>query len=83
MLPPRTSAARASRQLLDGHGREQLLDLTIRREYGPDDKRQRDACLLDPRTGLEICLVEYSSGPQEPFNEFSPGLDHLGNLYQR
>jgi glyoxylase I family protein len=55
----------------------QLLDLTIRREYEPDDKRQRDACLLEPRTGLEICLVEYSGGPQEPSNEFAPGLDHL------
>ena len=54
-----------------------LLDLTIRREYEPDDKRQRDACLLEARTGLEICLVEYSGGPQEPFNEFAPGLDHL------
>jgi glyoxylase I family protein len=56
---------------------KQLLDLTTRREYEPDDKRQRDACLLETRTGLEICLVEYSGGPQEPFNEFTPGLDHL------
>lgn len=55
----------------------QLLDLTIRREYEPADKRQRDACLLEPRTGLEICLVQYSGGTQEPFNEFAPGLDHL------
>jgi glyoxylase I family protein len=55
----------------------QLLDLTTRREYQPDDKRQRDACLLEPRSGLEICLVEYSGGPQEAFNEFAPGLDHL------
>ncbi len=55
----------------------QLLDLAIRREYEPDDKHQRDACLLEPRSGLEICLVEYSSGPQRPFSEFLPGLDHL------
>jgi glyoxylase I family protein len=55
----------------------QLLDLTIRREYEPDDKRQRDACLREPRTGLEICLVEYSRGPRDPFNELAPGLDHL------
>ncbi len=55
----------------------QLLDLTIRREYEPADKGQRDACLLEPRTGLEICLVQYSGGTQEPFNEFAPGLDHL------
>ena len=55
----------------------QLLDLTIRREYEPADNRQRDACLLEPTTGLEICLVEYSGGTQELFNEFAPGLDHL------
>lgn len=55
----------------------QVLELTKRREYEPPDKRQRDACLVEPRTGLEICLVEYSRGPQEPFNEFTPGLDHL------
>ena len=54
-----------------------VLDLTIRREYEPPDKRQRDACLVEPCTGLEICLVEYSGGPQDAFNEFIPGLDHL------
>ena len=56
---------------------QEVLDLTIGREYEPPDKRQRDACLLEPRTGLEICLVEYSGGPQDAFNEFIPGLDHL------
>ena len=55
----------------------QLLDLTILREYEPPDKRQRDACLIEPRTGLEICLVEYAGGPQEQFSEFASGLDHL------
>ena len=55
----------------------EVLDLTIRREYEPPDKRQRYACLLEPRTGLEICLVEYSGAPQDAFNEFIPGLDHL------
>lgn len=56
---------------------KQLLDLTIGREYEPADKRQRDTCLLEPSSGLEICLVQYSGGMQEPFNEFAPGLDHL------
>jgi glyoxylase I family protein len=55
----------------------EVLDLTIRREYEPPDKRQRDACLFERRTGLEICLVEYSGAPQDAFNEFIPGLDHL------
>jgi glyoxylase I family protein len=55
----------------------EVLDLTVRREYEPPDKSQRDACLAEPRTGLEICLVEYSEGPRGPFSEFNPGLDHL------
>jgi len=54
-----------------------LFDLTIRRGYEPEDKSQRDACLVDPRTGLEVCLVEYASGAKQRFNEFVPGLDHL------
>jgi glyoxylase I family protein len=56
---------------------QELLDLTIRREYEPPDKRQRDACLTESHSGLEICLVEYSRGPEGPFNELTPGLDHL------
>lgn len=59
------------------HWYRQLLDLTTRREYEPDDKHQRDACLLEPRSGLEICLVEYSGGSREPFDELAPGLAHL------
>lgn len=55
----------------------QLLDMSVRREYEPPDGRQRDACLVEPCTGLELCLVEYRSGSREPFSEFQPGLDHL------
>ena len=55
----------------------EVLELTIRREYEPPDKRQRDACLVEPHTGLEICLVEYSGGAQDAFNEVIPGLGHL------
>lgn len=54
-----------------------LLDMSIRREYEPPDGRQRDACLVEPHTGLEIGLVEYRGRSREPFNEFHPGLDHL------
>jgi glyoxylase I family protein len=55
----------------------QLFDMAIRRGYGPPDGSQRDACLVEPSTGLEICLVEYTAGQRAPFNEFHPGLDHL------
>jgi glyoxylase I family protein len=55
----------------------QLFDMTMRREYEPPDGRQRDVCLVEPMTGLEICLVQYRAGPRHPFSEFQPGLDHL------
>ena len=51
--------------------------MTVRRQYAPDDGSQRDICLVEPTSGLEICLVEYASGGREPFDEFRPGLDHL------
>jgi len=56
---------------------QELFDMSIRREYEPPDGRQRDACLVEPSTGLEICLVEYKDGPRVSFSEFRPGLDHL------
>ena len=56
---------------------QQLFGMSIRREYEPPDGRQRDACLVEPRTGLEIGLVEYRAGHREPFDEFRVGLDHL------
>jgi glyoxylase I family protein len=56
---------------------QELLGASIRRQYEPPDGHQRDACLVEPRTGLEICLVEYRDGPREPFSEFRTGLDHL------
>jgi catechol 2,3-dioxygenase-like lactoylglutathione lyase family enzyme len=55
----------------------ELLNMTTRRAYEPPDKSQRDECLVEPSTGLEICFVEYTAGSREPFNEFAPGLDHL------
>jgi len=55
----------------------QLLDMTVRRENVSPDGSVRDVCLVEPNTGLEICLVEYASGSREPFDEFRPGLDHL------
>jgi len=54
-----------------------LFGMTVRRAYEPEDKSQRDACLIEPSTGLELCLVEYAGGARRPFSEFTPGLDHL------
>ncbi|HUI05004.1 MAG TPA: VOC family protein [Acidimicrobiales bacterium] len=55
----------------------ELFGMTVRRAYEPADASQRDACLVEPGTGLELCLVEYAHGARQPFNEFVPGLDHL------
>lgn len=55
----------------------ELLGMQTRRENVAPDGRLRDVCLVEPNTGLEICLVEYASGSRDPFDEFRPGLDHL------
>ncbi|HMC52621.1 MAG TPA: VOC family protein [Acidimicrobiales bacterium] len=55
----------------------QLLEMTTRRENAAPDGRLRDVCLVEPRTGVEICLVEYASGSGDLFSEFRTGLDHL------
>jgi glyoxylase I family protein len=55
----------------------QLLSMSIRREYEPSDGRQRDASLVEPMSGLEVCLVEYQAAVKKPFDEFRVGLDHL------
>ena len=54
-----------------------LFDMVTRRENVAPDGHLRDVCLVEPTTGLEICLVEYASGSREAFDEFRPGLDHL------
>ena len=33
--------------------------------------------LGEPASGLQLCLVSHREGPDEPFSELRPGLDHL------
>jgi catechol-2,3-dioxygenase len=52
-----------------------VLGLEIVREYvGPSG---RDICLRRPGTELELCLLDHSKNPGDPFSEFRTGLDHL------
>jgi len=60
-----------------------LLDMDVRRENVGPDGSLRDICLVEPSTGLELCLVEYASALGEPFDEFRTGLDHLEFLVEK
>ncbi len=42
----------------------------------------RQVCLTDPRSGLQLCLVDHRSGPGA-FDESRAGLDHLEFLVAR
>jgi catechol 2,3-dioxygenase-like lactoylglutathione lyase family enzyme len=37
----------------------------------------RQVILIEPNSGLELCLVSYPAHPAVPFSEFRTGLDHL------
>ena len=54
----------------------QLLDARQHRYIDPDG-RLSQVTLLEPSSGLELCLVSYPSHPAQTFSEFRAGLDHL------
>ena len=54
-----------------------LLGMDERGRYVRPDGRLGQACLAEPRSGLEICLVSHASNPADRFSEFRTGLDHL------
>ena len=37
----------------------------------------RQVTLIEPNSGLELCLVSYPSHPADQVSEFRAGLDHL------
>jgi glyoxylase I family protein len=55
----------------------ELFGMYTRRANVAADGSLRDVFLVEPSTGLEICLVEYAAGARDAFDEFHPGLDHL------
>jgi glyoxylase I family protein len=53
-----------------------LLSMEERGRYVRPDGHAQQVSLVEPRTGLELCLVSHDSGPGR-FDEFRVGLDHL------
>jgi len=54
----------------------ELLDLR-QHPYVTPGGRLAQVTLVDPRSGLELCLVGHPDGEREPFSERRTGLDHL------
>jgi len=55
----------------------EVLGMIVRRQYVDPDGAVGDVCLLEPSTGLELCLVRHVANPGDAFSEFRTGLDHL------
>jgi catechol 2,3-dioxygenase-like lactoylglutathione lyase family enzyme len=55
----------------------EVLRMEVRRQFVDESGRVGDACLLEPSSGLEICLVDHAANPGDGFSEFRTGLDHL------
>ncbi len=55
----------------------ELLGMRQRYDYTSDDGSMRYVCLVEPQSGLVVCLVGHSANPGEQFSEFRTGLDHL------
>jgi catechol 2,3-dioxygenase-like lactoylglutathione lyase family enzyme len=53
-----------------------LLGMEERGRYAGPDGQVRQVSLVEPRTGLELCLVSHAPGTGS-FDEFRAGLDHL------
>jgi glyoxylase I family protein len=55
----------------------ELLGMTKRYDYLSDDGRLHCISLVEPRSGLMLCLVGHAANTGEPFSELRTGLDHL------
>jgi catechol 2,3-dioxygenase-like lactoylglutathione lyase family enzyme len=53
-----------------------LLGMEERGRYVRPDGHVQQVSLVEPRTGLELCLVSHAPDPGS-FDEFRAGLDHL------
>jgi glyoxylase I family protein len=54
-----------------------LLGMEERYDYVSADGDMRYICLVEPSSGLVLCLVGHAANAGESFSEFSTGLDHL------
>ncbi|HEV3328044.1 MAG TPA: VOC family protein [Acidimicrobiales bacterium] len=55
----------------------EVFGFAVQRQFAGPDGRVLDVCMLQPDSGIELCLVGHSSNTGEPFNESQTGLDHL------
>jgi len=60
-----------------------LLGMEERYDYVSADGDMRYICLVEPSSGLVLCLVGHAANAGESFSEFSTGLDHLEFLVER
>jgi glyoxylase I family protein len=60
-----------------------VFGLHERYDHTSDDGRLRYISLLEPDSGLVLCLVGHADNPGEPFSELRTGLDHLELLVDR
>jgi catechol 2,3-dioxygenase-like lactoylglutathione lyase family enzyme len=61
----------------------ELLELEELYDFNAPDGTMRYISLVEPRSGLVLCLVGYENNDGEPFSEFRTGLDHLEFVVSR
>ena len=61
----------------------EVLGLQPRYDHTSDDGALRYISLIDPASGLVLCLVGHAANPGEPFDEVRTGLDHLEFMVKR
>ena len=57
-----------------------VLGMEVRYDHTSDDGRLRYVSLVEPGSGLILCVVGHADNPGDPFSELRTGLDHLDAL---
>lgn len=55
----------------------EVFGFEVCRQFAGPDGRVLDVCMVQPDTGIELCLVGHLKNNGEPFSEHRTGLDHL------
>lgn len=86
-MPPITGRVEVNLTVRDpvrsAHWYRDLLGMETRYEHLPSDGRVGYICLIEPASGLILCLVGHPANPGELFDESRTGLDHLEFLVPR
>jgi len=59
-----------------------VLGMEVRYDHTSDDGRLRYVSLVEPGSGLILCVVGHADNPGDPFSELRTGLDHLELLVE-